>query len=446
MNNANDMVFLRGTPNSPVDLHYAFDNFLSEIASPTNSITSDVSKLSSTKRNGNEVNAEADSVTKKAKPSVQASAKSSPKPTGNPTAKLTPKSSPKPTAKTTPKSSPKPTAKPSNHTKEQLQSQNNSMMLESLQKQVQDPALLQQLLGIMAQHGIGVQPTSCFASPTAGHAPSLLGSNASNAIDVSGNGSPSALTLPSLGFDGIPIKQEPKPNEKLPSLKPRSLTNVSQGVASLPQYNTAMNNLYRVDYELLACHMLLLKFKKPQENAEPFLQPAYKRLYEEDDLRAKLEVVSVINIRGPDAKPVKQNKGSKYNAKQIMCYCPDPTKVEKTVTRFVKWYNSQEVQTSFNYPVKAAKKKNYTRNPPRCAQALLLDKDVFGVLKLFYPESNMKEIRALDDETLSMFWNDPEEGRASISEYIDSDDEEEEQVAASDPAEEAEEEEAEEEE
>ena len=95
-------------------------------------------------------------------------------------------------------------------------------------------------------------------------------------------------------------------------------------------------------------------FKKYNKNKEPYLQPMYKILCEDEDIKNGLCVIAVVPRPGADGDTLKQSSKSVYAWKQAMLLPNEPEVDENgletpwehppVVTEFLKYFNSSEMQ------------------------------------------------------------------------------------------------------
>jgi hypothetical protein len=213
------------------------------------------------------------------------------------------------------------------------------------------------------------------------------------------------------------------------------------GFVKVPMINRSMNDRsfngtskekgHHVTFEVTSSGIVTLYFTKNNKREEPFLQPVWKALHDDPELKADLRVISQVARRGNNNEALKQNSKVSYPWKVVLllpkqdidpkeCSVQNPPEVVKN---FLKFYNNEQNQGMFQYPTPAILVKNNTKCPPRPLDSVILDEDVIGIMRYLYADPIPSMVK-YGKETLRMFWNNIEHGISIMKEFYISEDDE----------------------
>jgi hemerythrin superfamily protein len=72
-----------------------------------------------------------------------------------------------------------------------------------------------------------------------------------------------------------------------------------------------------VYYEELAPGIIIVNFQKYNKNEEPYLQPFYKTLYENENIKNALRAIAAVSRCAANGDTLKQSSKSSYAWKQV---------------------------------------------------------------------------------------------------------------------------------
>jgi hypothetical protein len=75
---------------------------------------------------------------------------------------------------------------------------------------------------------------------------------------------------------------------------------------------TTKDKRHKLYYEELAPGIIIDYFQKYNKNEEPYLQPLYKTLYENEDIKNDLRAIAAVPTRAANGDTLKQSSKSVY--------------------------------------------------------------------------------------------------------------------------------------
>lgn len=141
--------------------------------------------------------------------------------------------------------------------------------------------------------------------------------------------------------------------------------------------------------------------QKPNAVEEAYLAYDYSVIKENDEIAKELQVNEVLFRRSPDGEELMQKKGSQHAWRQfLMIVGEDKNNTEnrkKIADKIVAFLNKNAVVENYRWPKQTKFAGDLTASPMGAMDTLLLDKDVFKVMNIAYPDYSVAELAGFPD-------------------------------------------------
>jgi hypothetical protein len=185
--------------------------------------------------------------------------------------------------------------------------------------------------------------------------------------------------------------------------------------------NAKKDGRHVLSMEGLQQGILVLWPEKGTAKEEPYIAPLYKELVDHPEVMEELCINAITYRKGEDGETaMKQNPTSTYDWKQLICIIgvEDNTSEARMeiADKIITHYNAGATTALYKYPKKMRFGRDLTQDPPRSVDALLLDKDVLGLMCTAYPKHRPEDLAEFD-EIMEPFWTEIGHGRDFIENY-----------------------------
>ena len=162
--------------------------------------------------------------------------------------------------------------------------------------------------------------------------------------------------------------------------------------------------------------------KKANKELEAHLPHDMRVLYSNQTIRDDIGINAILPRRGVDGESeMPQNPGSEYPWRQFLFILGEDNNTaagrRAEVAGLINLLNENATNENYKYPKRAKFGQDLTTNPMQPASAVMLDQHVVGLLMPAYPNTTLAELKE-DEDIVSSFFVDVEEGKAMIDEAI----------------------------
>jgi hypothetical protein len=129
---------------------------------------------------------------------------------------------------------------------------------------------------------------------------------------------------------------------------------------------------------------------------EAFLVYDFGLIRENEATAKELEVNEIVQRRGPDGLPLSQRRGAQHAWKQLLMIVGEDNNNEEyrkgLADKIITFLNRNAIEENYKWPRKTKFGGDLTLTPMAAMDSLLLDKDVFKVMKIAYPDNTVAEL------------------------------------------------------
>jgi hypothetical protein len=169
--------------------------------------------------------------------------------------------------------------------------------------------------------------------------------------------------------------------------------------------------------------IVVLYFKKPGREEEPYLNHDYTHLNENPDVRVELGINAVLYRKGVDGvTPLTQTPTSHYAWRQLVCVVgtneENTTQQRRALAdRIIAHFNTNATAANYTYPKSVKFGQDVTGELLGPVDTVLLDEDVVAMMQSAYPTVSIQSF-ATFDEIMENFWTDPVRGASVLSTFV----------------------------
>ena len=168
--------------------------------------------------------------------------------------------------------------------------------------------------------------------------------------------------------------------------------------------------------------IVVVYFKKPGMEQEPYLNYDYTFLNENPDVRAELSINCLYFRKGVDGvTPLPQTPTSRYSWKQLVCVIGSESNTSQErralADRIIAHCNSHANTANYLYPKHVKFGEDLTGDILSSVDQVLLDNDVVSMMQSAYPTLPIQSFTTFE-EIMTNFWTDPVHGEGVLATFV----------------------------
>lgn len=169
--------------------------------------------------------------------------------------------------------------------------------------------------------------------------------------------------------------------------------------------------------------LAVIHFRKFNKEEAAYIGP-WERITKNDaEKMADLKIAAFLKRRGPDGFQLPQEQGSTWGWTSVLIVLGEEENTEENreqvLADIIADINAVSHKPLFAYPKKFKIGSDATKDPKRCVDRALMDKDVVQLLAEAYPETNLDELHEYE-EVMEKWFADPKRGETVINDYLSS--------------------------
>lgn len=192
--------------------------------------------------------------------------------------------------------------------------------------------------------------------------------------------------------ESTPTKSNGDGGESSKKLKPSPTSAIKSGMKGSLKKDNA-NKLF-----IQGCKggVVTAYVQKPSAVEEPFLAYDYTLIRENEDIAVQMEINEIVHRRDQNGNAMSQRRGGEHAWRQfLMIVGEDGNNAEnrkRLADNIISFLNRNATSANYTWPKGTKFGGDLTKTPMGAMDTLLLDKDVFKVMKIAYPDLTIAEL------------------------------------------------------
>jgi hypothetical protein len=168
---------------------------------------------------------------------------------------------------------------------------------------------------------------------------------------------------------------------------------------------------------------MVFYMKKFNCEEDVYWNPYLKYLDDNADVKEELGINAIVYRKGEDGTTALPNApGSEYSWRQLVCIIGEdmntPEHRLEQAQKIIAHFNSLATTEMYRYPRKARFGSDLSSTPRRPVDAVLLDREVVGLMLAAYPTTTPFTDLIEYEEIMQTFWTDPTHGADVMESFV----------------------------